>query len=251
MEFLSLKELFDTLASIKHKYRIVGKYIKTLQGKTDEKEQQEEVDRFTKFLLTNPDIGEKRFTNPELKDKDTIYMNCAVKHLSPAETAIFWSKLRETEQIFFPNGRPTVTAAKQEQASFLESEEAQRLVNNDPLLSEVMRQVVNSGAINGGMDVGSIMQDPKFTQLAESITKNLTTGKYTKDHLEQTVNTLTGLVGDDVDPELKKMMTFLQKSVKDIKAGRPADLSVLSELVSSFDFGGAENPIMQMICGKK
>lgn len=265
MEFTALVELFDTLSPLKLKYRILGRYIKSLKSKTGEVEQNKEVESFRQFLLANPNISEKKFSDPKFKSKDNIYMDCFSQLLSGDELDRFWSKMIETEQIFFPSGRPeiktigegmTLNEAVASANTLMESDEAQKLVGDDPLLAEVMKQVVSSGALsNGGgdgpVDVAAIMQNPKFMELASNITGSLTSGKYTKDSLEKTVDTLTGLVGDDVDPELKKMMTFLKKSVKDIKAGRPADLSTLVEMISSFNIGGATGldlgPMMQMM----
>lgn len=257
-------ELFDTLSPIKHKYRIMGRYVKTLKSKTGEAEQEKEVERFRQFLLANPNISERQISDPKFKTKDIVYMDC-VNLLSEAELDRFWSKMVETERIFFPNGRPeraegggglTMASAN----ALMESDEAKKLIGDDPLLSEVMKQVAGSGAlsITGSdepVDMTTLVQNPKFMELASNITGSLTSGKYTKDNLEKTVETLTGLVGDDVDPELKKMMTFLKKSVKDIKAGRPADLSTLVEMISSFNVGGATGldlgPMMQkMMQGK-
>lgn len=259
MEFTALVELFDTLSSIKHKYRILGRYIKTLKSKMEESDQNKEIERFRQFLVANPNISEQKFSDPKLKTKDIIYMDCVNQFLSKDELDRFWSKMIETEQIFFPSGRPIVNEAEENANSLMESEEARKLIGDDPLLAEVMKQVVSSGALSSGgngeqVDVASIMQNPKFMELASNITGSLTSGKYTKDSLEKTVDTLTGLVGDDVDPELKKMMAFLKKSVKDIKAGRPADLNTLVKMISSFNIGGETGldlgPMMQALTQK-
>lgn len=179
-------------------------------------------------------------------------MDCIDRFLSKEESDQFWFKMSEAEQIFFPSGRP-VAEAKAEGCldDLIESEETKKLIGDDPLLSEVMKQVASSGALPNGeeVDMGDIMQNAKFIELAANVTKSLTSGKYTKDNLEKTVDTLTGLVGDDVDPELKKMIAFLKQSVKDIKAGKPANLGPLVQMISSFNTGLDLEPVMQMMRG--
>ena len=245
----------------------MGRYVKNLKsmgavGETLTTEQVKEVDRFRKFLLANPSILDRKFSNPQLKAKDIIYMDCVEQFLSGDDLEKFWAKMGDVERIFFPDGRPVVAQggadgglsmneAMANATALIESDEAKKLVGDDPLLAEVMKQVVSSGALTSGgegpADISAIMQNPRFMELAANITGSLTSGKYTKDSLEKTVDTLTGLVGDDIDPELKKMMSFLKKAVKDIKAGRPADLGTLFELVGSISGGEGGFDIASMM----
>lgn len=227
MEFAYLVELFDTLSPIKHKYRILGRYVKYLKRK-DTEEQEKEVEKFRHFLTANPDISDRKFTDPKFKSKDVIYMDCVNTFLDEKELDTFWTKMQDTERIFFPNGRP--------QLDMTNSDDVKNLIGEDPILSEVMSQISQSGAFlnneNPG-DLNTIIQNPKFQELASGIAGSLTSGQYTKDNLEKTFDTLSKLVGEDTDPELNKMMSFVHKSIKDIKAGRSADFGQLIEMLSS------------------
>ena len=260
MEFTTLVELFDVLAPIKHKYRIVGMYIKYLRSIKTEREQEVEVDGFKRFLLTNRNLHERVFDNSVLKvNRENIYLDSALSFLDRQQQNLFWERLIQTDAIMFPKGRPVVEQSVDSSNTLLDSDEAKRIMASDPLLSEVMNKVLQSDAMSAvtsgeqPMDVTSIMSDPKIMDLASSITNSLTSGNYNEDSLANTIDTISSLVGEDADPQISHVITFLKKSIRDIKAKRPVDVAGLMQLVSSMNMGGVDlGPLMaQMLGGRQ
>lgn len=255
MEFVTLVELFDVLNPIKHKYRIVGRYIKYLKTLTREADQEREVEGFKQFLLTNPLLQEMKFSNSALKvNREYIYFDSALSCLDPQQQLLFWQRMNQTDTIMFPKGRPSVQPDSQ--ASAMVSDEARRIMSSDPLLSDVMNKVLESQTLmsvasgDQPLDVSSIMADPKFMDLANSITSSLTSGNYNEDSLANTVDKISTLVGDDVDPEIKNIIAFLKQAIRDIKAKRPVDVAGLMKLVSSMNMGGMDlGPLMAQLFG--
>lgn len=253
MEFITLLELFETLEPMKHKYRIMYRYIKHLKSLTEEKDKDKEVECFKQFLLSNTALIEKRFTNHILKvNREQIYLDWAISFLDDKQRDLFWDRLLQTELIMFPKGRP------EPKESVVDSDEARRIMGSDPLLADVMNKVLESDALSAvasndqPLDVSAIMSDPKFMDLASSITSSLTSGNYNEDSLARTIDTISSLVGDDVDPEVKKIITFLKKSIRDIKAKRPVDMAALMSMISSMNMGGIDlGPLMAQMLGKK
>lgn len=258
MEFATLLELFDILSPIKHKYRIVGKYSKYLKSLTEERDQEREVEGFKQFLLSNSKLREMIFTNSVLRvNRECIYLDNALSFLNEQQRYDFWNKLIQTDVIMFPNGRPAVEQPMVG-SSALVSDEARRIMASDPLLSDVMNKVLESQTLMAAassdhpMDVSSIMSDPKIMDLATSITSSLTSGNYNENSLASTIDTISSLVGEDADPEIKKVIGFLKQCIRDIKAKRPVDIAGLMNMVSSMNMGGIDlGPLMAQLLGNK
>lgn len=264
MEFVTLVELFELLSPIKHKYRIVGKYIKYLKSIATELNREMEVEGFKKFLLSNPNLHERKFTNSVLKvNRECIYLDNALSLLDENQRNIFWEGLLQTDRIMFPNGRPADDMREEEPMatdwrsfSVSENHELLRRLHADPLLSDVMNKVMESEALasvsasDTPADVSAIMSDPKIMELAQTITSSLTSGNYNEDSFARTLDTITTLVGDDADPKISTIITFLKKALRDLKAKRPVDVGGLMNLVSSMDTGNVDlAPLMAQILG--
>jgi hypothetical protein len=163
----------------------------------------------------------------------------------------------------FPNGRPENDSREEEpmstgwdRSSVMENQEAMRVMSSDPLLADVMDKVLKSDALasvssgDNPVDVSAIMSDPKIMELARTITSSLMSGNYNEDSFANTLETITSLVGNDADPEISKIISFLKKAIRDTKAKRPVDVGGLMNLVSSMNTGGVDlGPIMAQILG--
>lgn len=233
MEFASITKFFQTTAPIKHNYRILAKYLKHLNNITEDCEKEQEVSRFRQFLEKNPNIKNKEFDEPiywHIRNK--IYLDSLERFFSQEQNEEFWNTLHETEDVFFPEGReqykiehdsigdPAVGSGER----FLD--EADKYMKDDPLMKDVMQEIIKSGTVDlkatEAPSLSTILQNPALKDLTDSISSKLSTGVYTRDKLEKTVDNLSQILKDTneegANTDIIEMMDLMKTIIGDLRS---------------------------------
>lgn len=239
MEFDYVCKLFQTLWSLRHKNRILHKYYKHLKDITTDDDKLKEVNSLKDFISRNPRIQECIMDSPFYTYKqDKIHMDFVDTFAPNVVKISFWKALKEAEPIMYPNGRPTPQQAEggglpTGLTGILEDPQIQSLITNDPMIGDVMNQIVSSGAIDtidpDNIDFEGLSNNPVFPGVISKITQSLGSGKYSLKDLSNTVDTISSMMGTDGNPELNSMVKNLKTALSDIQRGRQPNLNVLLE----------------------
>lgn len=238
MEFNYIVDFFSSLNYIKRKYPMIVTYVSKHLKTLDENAQLKEVEYFRRFIILNPDIKNKKFTNPDFKTGKQSLTLAMDNFLFGSETQqinSFWEKLINLENILFPDGKPSLAANTPNpsgQATGIEG--AMALLETSPVFSDVIEQVKASVANMGdSVDVNSIMEMPDFKQMVESIKYGLTSGKYKLKDLTSTVGTIIDSVQDSLDEETRNTLKTVTDTMHAVERGEQPDVAQLVKVVSN------------------
>lgn len=242
MEFNYIVEFFSSLNYIKRKYPMIVTYInKHLQTLSDENKCKE-VEYFRRFMIMNPDIKNKIFSNPDFKTGKQSLTLAMDNFLIGTDEQIysFWEKLINLENILFPDGKPIDI---DESSNNIESsgssgsggiEGMLTLLETSPIFSDVIDQVKSSVANMGeNTDITSIMETPDFKQMVESIKSGLTSGKYKLKDLTSTVKTIINSVQKDLDEDTKNTLETVTNVMDAVEHGEQPNTAELMNVVSN------------------
>lgn len=213
-------------------------YVNKHLASLDENAKLKEVAYLRDFMIRNPDIKDRLFTNPNFrtgKQSLTLAMdNFLIGSTEQIDT--FWEKLIELENILFPNGRPKPEETSSEASSSPTSgiSGAMALLETSPVFSDVIDQVKASVANMGdNVDINSIMEMPDFKQMVESIKSGLTSGKYKLKDLTTTVGTIINSVQDDLDEETRNTLKTVTDTMYAVERGEQPNMAKIINAVTN------------------
>lgn len=241
MEFNYIVDFFSSLNYIKRKYPMIVTYVsKHLKTLDDENDQLKEVENVRRFLILNPEIKDRKFSNPDFKTGKQSLTLAMDNFLFGSENQkeqinSFWEKLIDLENILFPNGKPnTIDTPKSSEQSPTGIEGAMALLETSPVFSDVIEQVKASVANMGdSVDVNSIMEMPDFKRMVESIKSGLTSGKYKLKDLTSTVGNIIDSVQDSLDEETRNTLKTVTDTMHAVERGEQPDVAQLVKVVSN------------------
>lgn len=235
MEFEYIKNFFISLDPLRHKYRILGKYIKHVTSLDTDKKKDSEVECMKQFLINNPRLNERIFdddTYRGTKPGDLYFKNISIA--SDELINIFWENIFNLERILFPNGKPE----KQEQ-----NPEITALLNKNPILGDLMSDLMTSD-IDTSSDITSIIGTPAFSNLLAKIQTGFTSGKYKLSDLTKTVTDVAEATLDnenDINPDTRKMFTAISDTMQAAERGETPNLAnlinIVGQTIGSDDIG--------------
>lgn len=211
-------------------------YVNKHLASLDENAKLKEVAYLRDFMIRNPDIKDRLFTNPNFrtgKQSLTLAMdNFLIGSTEQIDT--FWEKLIELENILFPNGRPEETSSEASSSPTSGISGAMALLETSPVFSDVIDQVKASVANMGdNVDINSIMEMPDFKQMVESIKSGLTSGKYKLKDLTTTVGTIINSVQDDLDEETRNTLKTVTDTMYAVERGEQPNMAKIINAVTN------------------
>jgi hypothetical protein len=247
MEFDYIVSLFEIMRPLRHKYPAIKRQINWLQSTKTNFEEiniDKEIDGMRKFLLANPDISKGELKKEIYRGgcKENIDMQ-NILHLGEKSdvTKLLIEKFKEIELLFFPKGRPSASSEASQPDSFfpsefLGSEETQRIVKNDPFLSEMFSKIAKSDSFDprnlDSMNIDEMMNNPQFLNLVSELSESLKNGQFSKDDLTNTLNSISQMMKGIDNPYVSTMVDTLKTTMADIKNGKQPNLNALQGIFS-------------------
>jgi hypothetical protein len=240
MEFEYIVDFFSSLNYVKRKYPMivtyVNKYLNTLE---DENAKFKEINHLRRFLIINPEIKNKIFTNSDFKTGKQSLTLVMDNFLIGTQEQIdqFWDKLIQLENILFPDGKPEPFSSEKkssETSTFSGISGAMALLESSPVFSDVIDQVKASVANMGdNTDINAIMEMPDFKQMVESIKSGLTSGKYKLKDLTTTVGTIIDSVQDDLDDDTRETLKAVTDTMNAVERGETPNIARMLNAVTN------------------
>jgi hypothetical protein len=249
MEFEHILAFFNGMSPLKHKYRILGSYIKHVKSIKTEEKQKKEVECMKKFLLANPNLKDRKLDNdlyPTSKGSVYLYLNSALDFASEEITETFWHNLIDLDAIIFPNGRPETLSTTA--SNVLGSDAAATVIANNPILGDVIDQIKGSAMELGpDADITTIMGNPAFGSMVKKIRNGLKNGKYKISDLTRTITDVAGTLDDNIDPETKEMFDTISDAMKATEKGETPDMKKLMSMANNFTSSMGTPPPEELI----
>jgi hypothetical protein len=236
MEFNYVVDFFSSLNYIKRKYPMIVTYVSKHLNTIDDDAKIKEVEYFRRFLINNPDIKKKVFTNPDFKTGKQSLTLAMDNFLIGTNEQInsFWEKLIALENILFPEGKPEIDSSEQSHTGPTGISGAMALLETSPVFSDVIEQVKLSVANMGdNVDINSIMEMPDFKQMVESIKAGLTSGKYKLKDLTTTVGTIINSVQDELDEETRNTLKTVTDTMHAVERGEQPNMAEIINAVTN------------------
>ncbi len=238
MEFEYIVDFFSSLNYVKRKYPMIVTYVKYLNTLEDENAKFKEINNLRRFLILNPEIKNKIFTQSDFKTGKQSLTLVMDNFLIGTEDQInsFWDKLIQLEKICFPDGKPNpsnpLSDKQPEGVSGISG--AMALLESSPVFSDVIEQVKASVANMGdNTDISAIMEMPDFQQMVESIKSGLTSGKYKLKDLTTTVGTIINSVQDDLDDETRETLKAVTDTMTAVERGETPNIAKMLNAVTN------------------
>jgi hypothetical protein len=239
MEFNYIVDFFSSLNYLKRKYPMIVTYVSKYLKNLDEDGQAKEVENVSNFLIQNPEIKNRKFTNPDFKTGKQSLVLAMDNFLFGTEEQVnlFWEKLIEVENILFPNGKPitdsSVAETQETENCSPGVKSAMSLLETSPVFSDIIDQVKATAACMGNnVDINSIMEMPDFKKIIESIKFGLMSGKYKLKDLTTTVGNIINSVQDDLDEETRNNLKTVIDNIDAVERGEQPNISNLINVVS-------------------
>jgi hypothetical protein len=232
MEFNALHSLFSSLIVLKKKYPMIGAHVKHLNDiKEDHVEIEKELKRCKMFLMANPNLGERQFsdsTYPGNKKGRSIHLETALGFANQELVDSFWDGLIELDRFVFPQGHPepTIEEVNDENSPLA-------LLESNPVLKDVLDQVrMSADSFGDTNDISTMMQSPAFNSIIFKLKSGLENGEFQLDDLIKSITSIISVVKKDLNPEMSEMIETLTSTMTNVQAGGAPDISGLTDMLS-------------------
>ena len=237
MEYQYLVEMFETLSFLKHKYPVLGNYLKYLTKIKDDKDKQDtEVTCFKTFLKQNPSIADKVLQRPVFitgKLSLDIGFDDIFTLGSPNSNDELWAKLNQMDIICFPDGKPTLKTVQFAPEGPLE------MLESIPILKDVMDQVMlTASSIKPGENIATVLESPVFLNIVKTMKGNIDSGRYKLSDLTKMLTDVMGSISTaDMDTESKEALNTLVSSMDEQSSVNPPPMDKLLNVIKNMQFG--------------
>lgn len=240
MEFEYIVDFFSSLNYVKRKYPMIVTYVnKHLITLVDENSKFKEINNLRRFLILNPEIKNKIFTQSNFKTGKQSLTLVMDNFLIGTQDQInsFWDKLIELENILFPDGKPETLPSDKQSEEVSGISGAMALLESSPIFSDVIEQVKACVDNTGdNTDIESMMETPNFVQMVESIKSNLISGKYKLQDLTTTVKTIINSAQqDNLNDETREILKTVTDTMNMVERGERPNLAKMLNAVANLN----------------
>jgi hypothetical protein len=232
MEFEAMVDFFSHLKYAKRKYPMIISYNKHLSKLEKEDDKERELGLFKRFLVANQSIKDEKFDEPSFRTGKSSITLSMTNFVQGFEEENFWDKLRATELMIFPKGKPlpappspTIAGITGALGSFADN----------PFFMDVVEQVKSMDNLPDITEMSDFMNAPQFHKIVNNIKGKIQTGEYTIKDLTSTVVKVIGTVKSEFDEETQNTLDVVTNTMTAAERNEPVDMAQILSLVSNMN----------------
>lgn len=238
MEFEEMLNFFTSLNYARRRYPMSVTYTKYLQRLSAEKnyrKQNDEVDLFRKFLVSNPEISTKTLTCEEFQTGKSGTIINMRNFLLCGHVDEFWKYIQRISDVLFPNGKPDTKDFEAEATS----DGILKQFQTNKLLADTFAQIQNID-IKNITNVGQLLESETFQEIVNKLSSSFSDGTYSIEDVTSLTTVVTSVVdnlsnNDAINDKTKNSLKIVANALECMKNKKEFDVNRLLSVVGDID----------------
>lgn len=238
MEFTEMLSFFTNLNYARRKYPMSVTYTKYLQKlNTDNNytKQNDEVDLFRKFLVSNPEINTKTLTCEEFQTGKSGTIINMKNFLLDGHVDGFWRHVQKINDVLFVDGKP---ASQSFEVDTVKDGILKQFQSNR-LLADTFAQIQKID-VKSITNVGQLLESETFQEIVNKLSSSFSDGTYSTEDVTSLTSVVTSVVEnlsnqEDINDKTRDSLKTVANALECMKNKKEFDVNRLLSVVGDID----------------
>jgi hypothetical protein len=238
MEFGELLSFFTNLNYARRKYPMsvtYTKYLQRLHADNNYTKQNDEVDLFRKFLVSNPEINTKTLTCEEFRTGKSGTIINMKNFLLDGHVDDFWSHVQKINNVLFVDGKPVSESFEVDTVKdgILKQFQSNRLLADT--FAQIQKIDVKSIA-----NVGQLLESETFQEIVNKLSGSFSDGTYSTEDVTSLTSVVTSVVDnlsnqEDINDKTRDSLKIVANALECMKNKKEFDVNRLLNVIGDID----------------
>lgn len=242
MEFGEMLSFFTSLNYARRKYPMsvtYTKYLQRLDADNNYTKQNDEVDLFRKFLVSNPEINTKTLTCEEFQTgKSGIIINMK-NFILDGHIDDFWRDVQKINDALFPDGKPDTQRFEAETVS----DGILKQFQTNRLLADTFAQIQKID-VKSITNVEQLLESETFQEIVNKLSSSFSDGTYSIDDVTSLTSVVTSVVdnlsnNDGINDKTKDSLKIVANALDCMRTKKEFDVNRLLSVVGDLDLSNS------------
>lgn len=238
MEFREMLSFFTNLNYARRKYPMsvtYTKYLQRLHTDNNYTKQNDEVDLFRKFLVSNPEINTKTLTCEEFQTGKSGTIINMKNFLLDGHVDDFWSHVQKINDVLFVDGKPDFQSFEVDTVK----DGILKQFQSNRLLADTFAQIQKID-VKSITNVGQLLESETFQEIVNKLSSSFSDGTYSTEDVTSLTSVVTSVVEnlsnqEDINDKTRDSLKTVANALECMKNKKDFDVNRLLSVVGDID----------------